>query len=101
MRPEAIAPQPAAVLALLGVEFLRQPDLDQRLIRHVALVGGDLDAIEQALRQAQRNGGRGQLQVREPRPLRLAPIDVVGRIVGLPKLPFLRLATKAGDRPSV
>jgi hypothetical protein len=91
----------SATLALLGVEFLRQPDLDQRLIPHVALVGGDLDAIEQALRQAQRNGGGGQLQVAEPRPLRLAPIDLVGRIVGLPKLPFLRLATKAGDRPSV
>jgi hypothetical protein len=35
-----------AATPLLGVDFLGQPDFDQRLIRHIALVGGDLDAIE-------------------------------------------------------
>lgn len=35
--------------------LLRQPDLDQRLIRHIALVGLDLDPVEQADRQALRD----------------------------------------------
>ena len=32
-------------------DLFGQPHLDQRLIRHVALVGGDLDLLQQAQRQ--------------------------------------------------
>jgi hypothetical protein len=35
--------------------FFGEPSLDQRLIRHVALVGGNLDALKKRHRQAQRN----------------------------------------------
>ena len=85
--------------ASIGVHLLLEPDLDQRLIGHVALVGGDLDAIEQVLRQPQRDRRGRQLEIGKARALRLAPIDIVGGVVGLPKFPLLPLrCAKSRDR---
>jgi hypothetical protein len=78
--------------------LLRQPHLDERLIRHVALVGGDLDLVEQALRQPQRDRRRRQLQVGEADPPRLAQIEIVRGIVRLSELAFLGFALELRDR---
>ena len=50
----------SSALTPLDPAFSLEPHLDQRLIGHVALVGGDLDLLEQARRQAQRNRGRAR-----------------------------------------
>ncbi len=62
------------------------PFLD--LSGHIALVGELLEPIEHRFRQAQRDRLRGRLQLREYRALAGAPIDVIGRIVSRPELPF-------------
>jgi drug/metabolite transporter (DMT)-like permease len=46
------------------VELFGEPGLDQRLIGNVALVGGHLDPLEQAHRQAKRDRGRRGSEVR-------------------------------------
>ena len=48
-------------------ELLRQPDLDQRVVRRIALVGGGLQPGEKRLRQAQGDGSGRQFQLRENR----------------------------------
>ena len=47
-----------------------KPHLDQRLIGHVALVGGDLDRLQQADGKPDRNRGRARLQGRRTRSAR-------------------------------
>ena len=67
---------------LFRLNLLGQPHLDQRLVRHVALVGCDFDAIQKALGQAKGNRSRRQFQIGKLHPLCFAPIYIVGRIVG-------------------
>src|SRR5207302_9755784 len=58
------------------VDLLCEPSLDQRLIRHVALVGGGLDALEQSYWQMQDHlpGCRSRSSG-----LRLKPLRVDGK----------------------
>lgn len=72
--------------------FLGKPHLDEGLVRHVPFVGLDLDPLEQARRQTQRDRLGGRLQVGEVHALRLAPVDMIGRVVALPIGSFLSLA---------
>src|SRR5712692_3274842 len=80
--------------ASVRIHLLGEPHLDQRLIGHVPLVGGDLDALEQILRQAQRDGRGRQLQIGETDAPRLAPVKVLRRIVTFPEFAFVRFAPK-------
>jgi hypothetical protein len=77
--------------------FLRQPRLDQRLIRHVALVGGDFNPLQHRQRQAQRYGGCRWLQVVQAYGLRLTPVQISGTVTGFPELTLSRLAAEFRD----
>src|SRR5881296_2207858 len=91
--PQALDREP-----LLRRHPLGEEDLEKRLVRHVALVRERLEIREQRGRQAERYRRGRWLEVREADDPPLRPIDVVGRIVGLPELPFLLLAAEARNR---
>ena len=79
------------------LHLLRQPRFDKRLIGHVALVGSDLDALEQTDRHAQRDRRRRRFQIGKARTLRLAPIDIVGAVMRFPEFALLGLVCKRGQ----
>ena len=89
--------QAASAAGSVGrVELLGEPGLDQRLIRNIALVRGDLDPLEQTQRQAQRDRRRRGSQVWQPYALGPAPVHPVSGVVVLPEAPLLRLALEVG-----
>ena len=72
----------------MPVHLLLQPDLDQRLIRNVSRIRGDLNRIQQMLRQSQRDRLRRRLQLGERCGSSLAPVEVFRGIVLFPERPF-------------
>lgn len=72
------------------MQLLLQPYVDQRLIWHIARVGGCLDRIQQMLWQTQRNGFGGGLQIGQHGTLCLLPVKVGSRVVFFPE-GFFRL----------
>ena len=75
------------------LDLLLQPNLDERLIRHVTGVGCHFDRIEQVLRQTQRDRlGRG-FQVRQHDALSLRPVQIFRRVaaLGFPEGALFRL----------
>ena len=75
----------------MAVQLLLQPDLDQRLIRHVPRVCGVFDGVQQVLGQPQRNRfGRG-FQVRQRDLFGFRPVKVLGGVVRFPERALLRL----------
>lgn len=46
------------LLPLAFLDIFGKPGFDERLIGHVAFIGFDLDAVEEAFRQPQRDGFR-------------------------------------------
>src|SRR5207248_10677622 len=78
-----------------SASLFSEPSLDQRLIRNVLPVGCDLDALQEGHRQSQRNRRCRRLQVWQAHPFGLAPVDILVRCVGFPKLPFLHLVLEA------
>src|SRR5580704_3177399 len=77
--------RPACVYSLRALpHLLAEPHLDQRLIGHVAFVGGDFDLLQQADGKTQRNRGRARLQVWKAHSLGAAPVEVRRRILALP-----------------
>ena len=54
-RPREAGTQNLPLALSAEIRLFREPRLDQRLIRNVALVGGDLDALQERNRQAQRD----------------------------------------------
>ncbi len=86
-----IAPDPAMApppLTAALLQFFLQPDLDQRLIRHVARVRSGLDAVEKMDRQPQGNRLCRWLQIGKGRAHGLGLVKVLRRIVRLPKSAF-------------
>jgi hypothetical protein len=59
------------------VKLLGEPGLDQGLIRHVALVGGQLDPLEQAHGQSKRDRGRRGSEAGQPHALGPAPVHAI------------------------
>src|SRR5271165_475720 len=78
--------------------LLAEPYLDQRLIRHVALMRGDLDLLQQADRKAQRNRRRARLQIGQSHRLCAAPVEIRSRILALPIGAFVGFARKLPRR---
>ena len=89
-RSKRIRVFPANTARLL--QLLLRPNLDERLLRHVAFVGGVLDAFEHVGGQSQRNAVRAGFEVGERDALRLRQIKVIGRVVRFPERTFFRLS---------
>src|SRR5260370_1326115 len=88
----------SAQLPQLLLDALGQEDLEERLVGNVALVGEHLEILDQPLRQAEGDGLRRGLELRERGALGATPIQVLGRVVGRPELPLLLLGLKSWDR---
>src|SRR5438477_2110097 len=82
----------------LAGDLLREKDLHERLIRHVAFVGQGLELLEQWNRKTNGDGRRGRSEVWQGRPDRLAPVEVVSGVVLRPEAPLLVLVHEARQR---
>ena len=80
------------------LQLLLQPNFTQRLIRHVAFVGGVLDALEHVGGQSQRDAVCAGFEVGERDTLRLRQIEVIGRAVRFPERAFFRLCLESWQR---
>src|SRR5213596_3767019 len=82
----------------LAGDLLREKDLHQRLVRHVAFVGQGLELLEQRDRQTNRDSHRGRSKVWQARSNRPAPVEVVGSVVLGPEPALLILVCEARQR---
>ncbi len=71
------------------VHAFAQEDLDQGLVGYVALVGHLAQFVQHGLGQAQGDGPRGGFQLGKNGATGLAPVQVIGRVVGRPELALL------------
>src|SRR6516165_530726 len=78
--------------------LLGEPHLDQRLVRDVALVGSDLDVLQQADGKAQRNRRRARLKIGQADSLGSTPVEGRSRILALPISPLVRFASELRHR---
>src|SRR3989339_1156438 len=60
----------------VAVQLFLQPNLDQGLVGNISGICSNFDRIQQVLRQTQRNGLGGGLQVWQRDPLGLRPIQM-------------------------
>src|SRR5438128_1007132 len=95
--PQALSRHLALPTTLAG-DLLREKDLHERLIRHVAFVGQGLELLEQRNRQTNRDGRRGRSKVRQGGSNRLAPVEVIGGVVLRPEAALLVLVREVRQR---
>jgi hypothetical protein len=81
-------------------DLLCEPHLDQRLVRNVALMGGDLDLLQKADGEPDRNRGCARLKVGQPNALGLAPIEICGRVFAFPMGALFGFAVEGGGNPT-
>ena len=77
--------------------LLAEPHLDQRLVRHVAFMGGDLDLLQKAHREPERDRGRARLKVGQPNALGLAPVEIGSRVLAFPIGSLFAPLAKTGE----
>ena len=81
----------------LGSDAIIEVHLEQTLIRHIPLIGEQLELGQQGFWQAHGNGCGCRTQVRKPHHPSGRPVDVLGRIVRHPERPFVVLRLESRD----
>src|SRR5438128_9612593 len=95
--PQALSRHLALPTTLAG-DLLREKDLHERLIRHVAFVGQGLELLEQWNRKTNGDGRRGRAEVWQGGSDRPAPVEVVSSVVLCPEAALLVLVRETRQR---